>query len=71
MQREGTLRKAAILIGSAAFAAVATSATAETTMRAIAFIPHKHPVMISSHDWVNRVNAALKGKLKINYIGGP
>jgi TRAP-type C4-dicarboxylate transport system substrate-binding protein len=65
------LRKAGILIGAAVFAALATPANAETTMRAIAFIPHKHPVMISSHDWVNRVNAALKGKLKINYIGGP
>lgn len=49
----------------------ATAVTAETTMRGIAFIPHKHPVMIQSHEWVKRVNAALKGKLKINYIGGP
>ena len=65
------MRKTAILIAAAALAGVATSATAETAMRAIAFIPHKHPVMISSHDWVNRVNAALKGEVKINYIGGP
>ncbi len=51
---------------------VSTSiASAETSMRAIAFIPHNHPVMKSSHDWVNRVNSALKGKLVINYIGGP
>ena len=60
-----------ILIAAAAFVGVATAASAETTMRAIAFIPHKHPVMKSSHDWVDRVNAALKGKLAINYIGGP
>jgi len=65
------LRKSAILLGAAALAGMATTATAETTMRGIAFIPHKHPVMISSHDWVNRVNAVLKGELKINYIGGP
>ena len=58
-------------MGAAALAAVAMPAAAETSMRAIAFIPHKHPVMISSHDWVNQVNAALPGKLKINYIGGP
>ena len=60
-----------ILIAAAAFVGVATAASAETTMRAIAFIPHKHPVMKSSHDWVDRVNAGLKGKLAINYIGGP
>lgn len=65
------MRKTGILAAAAAFVGVATAASAETTMRAIAFIPHKHPVMKSSHDWVDRVNAALKGKLAINYIGGP
>ena len=65
------MRKTGILIGAAALVGVTATASAETTMRAIAFIPHKHPVMKSSHDWVERVNAALKGTLKINYIGGP
>lgn len=50
---------------------VASAATAETSMRALAFIPHQHPVMKMSHVWVDRVNAALKGKVKINYVGGP
>lgn len=65
------MRKLSLLIGAAAIASAPSLAMSETNMRAIAFIPHKHPVMKSSHDWVKRVNAALKGKLKINYIGGP
>jgi len=65
------MRKLGLLIGAAAIAAAPSLAMAETGMRAIAFIPHKHPVMKSSHDWVNKVNAALKGTLKIIYIGGP
>ena len=50
---------------------VAVPAQAEETMKAIAFIPKNHPVMAQSHVWVNKVNDALKGQLKINYIGGP
>lgn len=65
------MRKLSVIIGAAAMVVAPSLAMGETTMRAIAFIPHKHPVMKSSHDWVNKVNAALKGKLKINYIGGP
>lgn len=65
------MRKLGLLIGAAAVVAAPSLAMGETSMRAIAFIPHKHPVMKSSHDWVGKVNAALKGTLKINYIGGP
>ncbi len=62
-----------LALSAAAFAALATAGTAwaQTEMRAIAFIPHKHPVMVQSHEWVKRVNAALPGKVKINYVGGP
>lgn len=48
-----------------------SSAVAETTLRAVGFIPKNHPLLEEAQVWVNEVNAALKGKLKINYIGGP
>ena len=47
------------------------AASAETTMKAVAFIPKNHPVMIGSIMWTDEINAALKGELKINYVGGP
>jgi len=49
----------------------AGSASAETTLRAVGFIPKNHPLLAQAQVWVNEVNAALKGKLKINYVGGP
>jgi TRAP-type C4-dicarboxylate transport system substrate-binding protein len=52
-------------------AAVTVPAHAETTIKAISFIPKNHPVMAMAREWVKEVNAALKGKLKINYVGGP
>lgn len=47
------------------------AAVAETTMKAVAFIPMNHPVMTGSVMWTDEVNAALKGELEINYVGGP
>lgn len=60
--------------GVAAFglaASIGSVASAETTLRAIGFIPKNHPVMAMARKWVDDVNAAVKGKLKINYVGGP
>lgn len=52
-------------------AAVAMPAAAETTLKAISFIPKTHPVMSMTREWVKQINEGLKGKLKINYVGGP
>lgn len=63
-----------ILTGVAAFGLAATMtsvASAETTLRAIGFIPKNHPVMAMANEWVKQVNEGLKGKLKVNYVGGP
>lgn len=43
----------------------------EVTLRAVAFIPKNHPLMAQTQVWVDDVNAALKGKVKVNYVGGP
>ncbi len=43
----------------------------EVTLRAIGFLPKNHPLMAQEQVWVDQINAALKGKLRINYIGGP
>ena len=40
-------------------------------MRAVAPIPKNHPVLAQSVEWVNDINAAMKGKFQINYVGGP
>lgn len=55
----------------AVVAAAALPARAETTLRAIAFIPKNHPLMSQTVVWVDEINKALEGKLKINYVGGP
>ncbi len=52
-------------------ASVAVPASAETTFKAISFIPKTHPVMSMTREWVKQINEGLKGKLKINYVGGP
>lgn len=65
------MRKLGLLIGAAAVVVAPSMAMSEISMRAVAFIPHKHPVLKGARDWVGSVNAALKGKLKINIIGGP
>jgi TRAP-type C4-dicarboxylate transport system substrate-binding protein len=66
------LRTFSLLAASAAAALLTLPAAAqEITLRAIAFIPKTHPLMAQTQVWVNDVNAALKGKLRINYVGGP
>lgn len=51
--------------------AAAPALAQEVTLRAVAFIPKTHPLMAQTVVWVNEINAALKGKLRINYVGGP
>ncbi len=54
------------------FALAGTTATAqEVTLRAVGFIPKNHPVMAEANTWVNLINEKLKGKVHINYLGGP
>lgn len=48
---------------------VASAKTIE--LKAICFIPKNHPLVSQTIVWTDRVNEAFKGKLKINYIGGP
>jgi len=43
----------------------------EVTLRAIGFIPKNHPLLSEARTWVDEVNAGLKGKVSINYVGGP
>jgi len=54
-----------------AAALCAAPAYAEESMRAVSFIPKNHPVLAQANVWVDTVNEKLKGKLRINYVGGP
>ena len=60
-------------ISAAALAATAAAggAHAETTVRAVGFIPKNHPVMSQANAWVSFVNDRFKGKFRVNYVGGP
>ncbi len=49
----------------------AGSVLAEVTVKAVAFIPKTHPVMVGSRMWVDEVNESMKGEFQINYVGGP
>jgi TRAP-type C4-dicarboxylate transport system substrate-binding protein len=63
-----------LLISAAALgiaAVTSSNVSAETTLKAVAFIPKSAPVMAMSREWVKEINAGLKGKLKIDYVGGP
>jgi TRAP-type C4-dicarboxylate transport system substrate-binding protein len=55
----------------AATIAVAGAAMAETTVRAVGFIPKNHPVMAQANAWTAHINDKLKGKFQVNYVGGP
>ncbi len=60
-------------LGPLAIAATlaASSASAQTTLRAVGFIPKNDPVLVMANTWVSEVNRKLSGKLRINYVGGP
>ncbi len=59
----------------AAFAVAAAvfgpAAAQEVSMRSVAFIPKNHPVMAQANVWVTLINDKLKGKLRVNFVGGP
>lgn len=60
------------LLGAAALLALALPAQAqEISLRAVSFLPKNHPVMAMNQVWVDDINAALAGKVKVNYVGGP
>jgi TRAP-type transport system periplasmic protein len=62
------------LLGSLAIVAAMTwcsAASAQSTLKAIGFIPKNDPVLAMANAWVNEVNSKLSGKLRINYVGGP
>lgn len=61
----------AVSIAAAAAALWAIPLSAQETMRAVSFVPKNHPVMTQANAWVGIVNENLKGKLRINYVGGP
>ncbi len=67
-----TIRSGLSAAAAIAMLTIATAATAaETTLRAVGFIPKNHPVMAEANTWVNLINEKLKGELHVNYLGGP
>ena len=49
----------------------ATAAQAQTSLRAISFIPKTNPVLAMANTWVSEVNKQLGGQVHVNYVGGP
>jgi len=47
------------------------SARAETEIKAISFLPKDHKLCAMIPVWIDRVNTALKGSVKITWVGGP
>ncbi|AMN43288.1 TRAP transporter substrate-binding protein DctP [Rhodoplanes sp. Z2-YC6860] len=61
-------------LGLAAISAVigvSSAANAQTTLKAVAFIPKNDPVLAMANTWVSDVNSKLSGKVRINFVGGP
>ncbi len=50
---------------------VGSASCGEVTLKAVCFIPKNHPLVSQTLVWVDAINKELKGKLKINYVGGP
>jgi TRAP-type C4-dicarboxylate transport system substrate-binding protein len=48
-----------------------TAADAQTSLRAISFIPKTNPVLAMANAWVGQVNKQLGGQVHVNYVGGP
>ena len=64
------MKKLIGLMGGLAILAWSGAASAETSLRAISFLPKNHPVVSQVAVWVNEVNEAMKGDLKVNWVGG-
>lgn len=63
-----------VLLSTAVIASLAWAASAgaqQVTMRAVSLFPKNHPVLAQANVWVDIINDRLKGRLKINYVGGP
>jgi len=63
-------RIAAIVITGLALL-VPLSAAAQTEIKAISFVPKDHKLCAMIPVWIDRVNTALKGTVKITWVGGP
>lgn len=64
-------RKLAISTAVLAAALWAVPVHAQESLRAVGFIPKNHPVLAQANVWVDAINESLKGKLRVNYVGGP
>jgi TRAP-type C4-dicarboxylate transport system substrate-binding protein len=64
-------RSLRILLGATLLAAALPVHAQGVTLRAVGFLPKNHPVMAMNQIWVDDINAALAGKVKVNYVGGP
>ena len=66
------MRRSVILSAVIATALWAGSAYAqEASMRAVSFIPKTNPVLAQANVWVDAMNETMKGRLRVNYVGGP
>ncbi|MFU8856565.1 MAG: hypothetical protein ACNA8S_06105 [Deferrisomatales bacterium] len=43
----------------------------EKVLRAVVFVPLDSPMVAMTHEWVKRVNEALAGEVRVQYLGGP
>ena len=43
----------------------------ELALRGVCFLPKNHPLAAQTVVWVDEINKAMAGKVKINYVGGP
>ncbi|MEW6261919.1 MAG: TRAP transporter substrate-binding protein DctP [Thermodesulfobacteriota bacterium] len=43
----------------------------ETTLKGVCFLPKNNALASQTIVWVDQINKELKGKLQINYVGGP
>ena len=60
-----------VLILSMIGASAVISPASAKTLKALSFLPKNHMLCSMIHVWVKEVNHACKGKLKINWVGGP
>ncbi len=59
------------LLAIAALIGSSNGSNAQSTLKAISFIPKNDPVLAMANTWVSEVNSKLNGKIRINYVGGP
>jgi len=44
---------------------------AEMELKGVSFVPKNHAIATMCHTWLDKVNAEMKGVLKLNWVGGP